>query len=481
MAKRTNLKHPTLYHNADSDDQKAKDVTRNLVLKNIVGNEIISFEELNKQQNQINNTLNSVDSISERLQTAVKYLGNAADLMSQLTLNTAVAIGKGNEVQSAMQQYIPDPEIIHTNCCDVCYSSYDPNLTSCSSCQDHCQGCVAQQNPNAGDCTGCVRCDSCQGCYSYCDTCNTCQSCFSSCERNNYCTGCNTCQTGDGCVGCDQCNVKYAIPACTSCDICQGCNVCEKYDVGTTCGASNNDYTPCVNCGACFASYTHCNIHYGSAACTGDNTGGTAGTNVDYYGCYSNYNCYTSQSCSSGYEDCKAVWADLGADNLWHCKSFHGACVNVDFVVPGCTWAYDNCTAKFAAYVNDADCFVSYNICMGCYSCYNPDNSFRNWDPCLSCHSSCFICNVACNQCQQCNTCVSCYGSCNTQCNSCQGCYSSCQSCVSCQGCNMCNSCNTCQEHNSCDECQRCQGCFACERCNSSCVAGCYFNDRGDL
>lgn len=493
---RSNLHAPLLVHTVDGADQEQKDITRNISLKNIYGSEVNGFNEMVDYQKRLNDTFTAAESTQEKISNITNSLNRATDLMSQLAFNIGVSLGKTNEVVEAMNSEVNKPEEEQSTDCQLCYQSFDPLDISCNECQDHCQGCVECQYCDSEN-DYCSNCDDCQSCFHTCVSCNKCQSCFESCEKTNYCADCfGSCQFNNNCTGCDSCNVRYSYPPCTKCFACQGCVSCEKFDTGNVCGAANGVYQPCNNCAAYFTSGLTCQYHYGKNRCSTDNGTVTDGAQVyrdgERHGCALNWNCdatWVSSPCGTGYgggygSSCSSYWSHSCTNYYADCsQNFASSVCSVAYRphVWGCSAIYNGCTAAAYDTLHECEsCYISYELCSGCYSCYNPNDKFQLWDPCVGCHSSCYICNVTCNGCQYCDSCVSCFGSCNAKCNSCQSCYTNCTKCVNCQGCNMCDSCNTCQSNNTCAECEKCQECVSgCESCNSSCYSGCYFDDTG--
>lgn len=93
-----------LFHAPDTANEQTKNVSRNLILKSIVGREMTNFREFNNVNNQLNANIDSTAKIADKLYNIALKLSWATSSLATLIYNGFLPRNKGNIASAAVEE-----------------------------------------------------------------------------------------------------------------------------------------------------------------------------------------------------------------------------------------------------------------------------------------------------------------------------------------------------------------------------------------
>lgn len=99
-----------LMHSLDTASQEEKDVSRNLILKSIVGREKSNFGEFNKVNSQLNANLTSTERIANKLHRIAIKLAWATESLESLIFNGFITKNQAGLAASTIDKAVAEWE-----------------------------------------------------------------------------------------------------------------------------------------------------------------------------------------------------------------------------------------------------------------------------------------------------------------------------------------------------------------------------------
>ena len=103
MQQGVKLMNNVLFHAPDTASEETKNVSRNLILKSIVGREMTNFREFSNINNQLNSNIDATMKIADKMYNIALKLSWATSSLATLIYNGFLPRNKGNIASEAVE------------------------------------------------------------------------------------------------------------------------------------------------------------------------------------------------------------------------------------------------------------------------------------------------------------------------------------------------------------------------------------------
>ena len=97
-----------LFHAPDNADEQTKNVSRNLILKSIVGREMTNFKEFSNVNSQLNANLTSTEKIANKLYRIAIKLAWATESLESLIFNGFITKNQAGLAASTIDKAVAE-------------------------------------------------------------------------------------------------------------------------------------------------------------------------------------------------------------------------------------------------------------------------------------------------------------------------------------------------------------------------------------